>query len=361
MLLEDITEITIGVVLKRKEAKYQTNDTYEYKIFNIKSYEEKIEYDSFYSNEDLENFVAKKGDILFRLSFPIKVIEVDDEIEGKLVNNQYCIIRMSDKNSKTYNIMVTDLITPPTLNNKKSYLPCKQYTEEENILLDKILESRVIEAGVGTRGGVLAAARFITLEFPYTIRYFNENGRLVDHGYRPHIDGEGRYYHKGLYLSEVKFKELESGASTKTGPKIWGCSLYDAFVQRYNMNGFTCSGFVSWAMLNGGFDVGDVGAGNYKQFDDDLSDLGEHQKITSDYMKNGNYKVGDFIARNGHAALIIGIDKDYIYTAESLPPKLKVYKYGRYEGIVRDTNLTYIIEMSDIYPNGDGIYTNMWY
>ena len=104
MLLEDITEITIGVVLKRKEAKYQTNDTYEYKIFNIKSYEEKIEYDSFYSNENLENFVAKKGDILFRLSFPIKVIEVDDEIEGKLINNQYCIIRMSDKNNKTYNI-----------------------------------------------------------------------------------------------------------------------------------------------------------------------------------------------------------------------------------------------------------------
>ncbi len=104
MLLEDITEITIGVVLKRKESKYQTNDTYEYKIFNIKSYGEKIEYDSFYSNEKLDNYVAKKGDILFRLSFPIKVIEVDDEIEGKLVNNQYCIIRMSDKNNKTYNI-----------------------------------------------------------------------------------------------------------------------------------------------------------------------------------------------------------------------------------------------------------------
>ena len=104
MLLEDITEIAIGVVLKRKEAKYQTNDTYKYRIFNIKSYEEKIEYDLFYSNENLENFVAKKGDILFRLSFPIKVIEVDDEIEGKLVNNQYCIIRMSDKNSQTYNI-----------------------------------------------------------------------------------------------------------------------------------------------------------------------------------------------------------------------------------------------------------------
>ena len=104
MLLEDITEIAIGVVLKRKEAKYQTNETYEYQIFNIKSYEEKIEYDLFFSSENLENFVAKKGDILFRLSFPIKVIEVDDEIEGKLVNNQYCIIRMSNKNSQIYNI-----------------------------------------------------------------------------------------------------------------------------------------------------------------------------------------------------------------------------------------------------------------
>lgn len=104
MLLEDITEIAIGVVLKRKEAKYQTNDTYEYKIFNIKSYEEKIEYDLFYSNEDLGNFVARKGDILFRLAFPLKVIEVDEEIEGKLINNQYCIIKMSDKNNKTYNI-----------------------------------------------------------------------------------------------------------------------------------------------------------------------------------------------------------------------------------------------------------------
>ena len=104
MLLEDITKIAIGVVLKRKEAKYQTNYNYRYKIFNIKSYEEKIEYDSFYSNENLENFIAKKGDILFRLSFPLKVIEVDEEIEGKLINNQYCIIKMSDKNSKTYNI-----------------------------------------------------------------------------------------------------------------------------------------------------------------------------------------------------------------------------------------------------------------
>ena len=315
----------------------------------------KIEFDFNYNDNDFPKEIKweiEDENILYILN---------NTIYGKNVGTTNVTATLKDGNSKTYKIMVTDLINPPTLNNNKSYLPCKNYTEEESILLDKILESRVIEAGIGTRGGVLAAARFLTLEFPYTLRYFNENGRLIDHGYRPHIDGEGRYYHKGLYLSESKYSELEKGASTKTGPKMWGCQIYDRFVERYNMNGFTCSGFVSWAMLNGGFDVGDVGAGDYKQFNDDLSDLGEHKNITKEYMKNGNYKVGDFIARNGHAALIIGIDDEFVYTAESLPPKLKVYKYGRYEGIVNDTNLTYVIEMSDIYPNGDGIYTDMWY
>ena len=268
------------------------------------------------------------------------------------------IIAKSEDVEKSYNVNVTDLITAPVLKKNKAYLPCKRYTNEENVLLDKILESRVKEMGEGTRGGVLAAARFITLEFPYTIGYFNENGRLNGHGYRPYIDAEGRYYHKGLYLSEEKYKDIIK--STKTGPKMWGCKLYDNFVDRYKANGFTCSGFVTWAMYNGGFATGDVGAGDYKQFDDDLSDLGSHQKITYKYMKNGNYKVGDFIARNGHAALIVGIDDKTIYTAESLPPKLKIYTYDRYSGIVNDQNLTYVIEMSDIYPNGDGITTDMW-
>lgn len=287
------------------------------------------------------------------------IVEVrDDILYGINVGSTNVHARLNDGNELVFNITVTDLIVPPTNDSKKKYLPCGIYSEEEAETLDKILASRVQEFGEGTRGGVLAAARFLTLEFPYTIAYFNENGRLVNHGYRPYIDGEGRYYHKGLYLSESKFSDIVK--STKSGPKIWGCKLYDKFVSRYKANGFTCSGFVSWAMYNGGFDVGDVGAGDYKQFDDDLSDLGEHKKITYDYMQNGNYKVGDFIARNGHAALIIGIDDKNIYTAEALPPKLKVYTYERWNGIVKDTNLTYVIEMSSIYPNGDGITTDMW-
>lgn len=104
MVLENITQIIIGVVLKRKEAKYQSKKTYEYQVFNSRSYEENIDYDLFYSEENLEKFLARKGDILFRLALPLKVIEVDEEIEGKLINNQYCIIRMSNIQDETYNI-----------------------------------------------------------------------------------------------------------------------------------------------------------------------------------------------------------------------------------------------------------------
>lgn len=285
----------------------------------------------------------------------------ENTISGKSIGETSITATLKDGNAKTYKIVVTDLIKPPTLNNTKDYVPCGKYTLEEAEMLDKILESRVKEAGVGTRGGVLAAARFLTLEFPYSIPYFYENGRLVDNGYRPHIDGEGRYYHKGLYLSESKYKTLETGASTKSGPKMWGCDLYDATVVfDYRKNGLDCSGFVTWAMLNGGFDVGDVGAGNYKEFKNDLSDLGDHKNITKEYIKNGNYKVGDFIGRNGHAALIIGIDEENIYIAESLPPKVKANTYSKTSKILTTSNVKYIIEMSEVYPNGDGIYTNMW-
>ena len=104
MLLEDITKITLGVVLKRKEAKYSSKNTYAYQVFNLKNYEENIEYDVFYSEENLENFVAQKGDLLFRLALPLKIIKVDDKIQGKLINNQYCIIKICNQYKQIYNI-----------------------------------------------------------------------------------------------------------------------------------------------------------------------------------------------------------------------------------------------------------------
>ena len=36
----------------------------------------------------------KKNDLLLRLAFPLKVIIVDDELDGKLISNQYVSIRI---------------------------------------------------------------------------------------------------------------------------------------------------------------------------------------------------------------------------------------------------------------------------
>lgn len=295
---------------------------------------------------------------------------------------------------RSYKIMVTDIIVPPKVNHKKTALPCGKYTKEQADLLDKILASRVQEGGEGTRGGVLAAARFITLEFPYLIKYFNENGRMPytsssgnEIAIKNAVDGEGRYYHKGLYLHESKFDTLYKNPTTgeiykKQGPAIWGCPLYDEFVGRTKANGLTCSGFVTWAMYNGGYDVGDIGAGTLG-YEKELYKLGPHHEITREYINGKTYKVGDYIARQGHAAIIVGIDNDAIYVAEELPRisigaggssgnlDLNVYIYGKYDnqtplpghnkkGILVDGNLTFVIEMSDIYPNGDGWTTDMW-
>ena len=97
MKLEDIANVYIGVVLKRKEAVYKGTKTKKYKVFNIRCYEENIEYDDFYSMEDLSGYVTQKGDLIFRLSLPSKIILVDEKTEGLLINNLYCIIRCNDK------------------------------------------------------------------------------------------------------------------------------------------------------------------------------------------------------------------------------------------------------------------------
>ena len=85
-------------------------------------------------------------------------------------------------------------------------------------MLDEILASRVEEAGPGTRAAVAVAARFLTLEFPYKVPYFYENGRLTGNG----VQGEGRYYKKGLYIGHDRENQI---TKVMAGPSSWGCPL----------------------------------------------------------------------------------------------------------------------------------------
>ena len=287
----------------------------------------------------------------------IASVSGNGEIKGISKGNTRVTASIDGK-STTIDVIVTDLITtrPKTFNKKKSYLPCGKYNKEENDLLDEILKDRINDAGYKTRAGVVEAARFLALEFPYKIRYFSENGRLATNG----VDGEGRYYHTGLYLDESRFKDIKK---SKYGPQTWGCQLYSGPSHGKRSNGFDCSGFVSWVLLNGGFDVGDIGAGLASHLD--LTDYGKRTKTSTDLIKQKKIKVGDLLSSEGpsggHIAIIVGEDDNTYYVAESLwtSPNVAVVIIGYPKKTI--FNRYYWVMLMDDYYKEDGNLTSLWY
>ena len=232
-------------------------------------------------------------------------------------------------------------------------MSCNIFSSNDNELLDEILKFKVKKVGNKTRAGVVEAARFLTLDFPYKISYFYENGRLGTNK----IDGEGRYYHKGLYLNESKY---ESISHSRKKPKTWGCPLYSVPDKKSTPNGLDCSGFVTWALLNGGFNPGDIGAGITSV--KDLTDLGTMKKITNSLAKSNQIKVGDLLHNtwnSGHIAIIVGIDSDYFYVAQAIWFDEEGVIISKYMKSELKNKFKEVILM-DKYYKKDGKLTNMW-
>ena len=291
----------------------------------------------------------------------------NDKLIAKNIGITDFVIKIN--NFKVYegkiNIVKGLNIAPKAFNKNKQIVSCDSFNKEENDLLDKALEDRISSVGYKTRAGVVEAARFLTLEFEYRIPYFYENGRLRNYGVGRKVDGEGRYYHKGLYFSSSRYEII---SNKFTGPGACGCkitqyqnaSAYGFVSSKKYPNGLDCSGFISWVLLNGGFDVGDVGAGDIISRKDDLYDLGEKKYLNDELLNSGMVKVGDLIAYSGHMAIIAGIDSegDY-YIAESLP-QFKGVVLNKYDKNRLKNTFTHIMLMNSVYVK-DGNITNMWY
>ena len=259
-------------------------------------------------------------------------------------------------------VVVTDLIDkmPKEYNYNRSYISCGVFSTKEAVLLDEILFDRVKTAGEGTRAGVVAAARFLTLEFPYRINYFSENGRLGP-PYAKIADGEGRYYHKGLYLSTDKYEDISHSIK---GPAMWGCPMYSKPSKKKRSNGLDCSGFTTWAVYNGGFDIGDLPAHGGNSAAYNLNDIGKEVRLTYDIAMSDKIKAGDLLGEvtvsEGHSALVVGVDDNYYYVAESLwipPYGVNINKYKRSEL----ANNFETVNLMDSYYKKQGNYTAMWY
>lgn len=297
------------------------------------------------------------------------IVSIDENgiVTGIKTGNATISATMSDK-TVTSLIVVTDLITSNILKNgydfSKSELKCNEYTKEENDLIDKILESRINDVGYKTRAAAVEAARFLVLEFPYRINYFFENGRKTINN----IDGEGRYFHKGLYLDESRYSILSKSGN---GPQTWGCSLYSVQSHKKTNNGLNCSGFVTWSIVNAGFNIKDVGARMISSLD--ITDYGKVKEFNSSIIKNGTVKVGDLVHSEhtgGHIGIIIGIDNENVYVAhalwESASKKLTKRKSNisgvqitKYSHSEVGSIFPHVILMDEFYKE-DGKITNMW-
>ena len=301
----------------------------------------------------------------------------------KTINPGIANITISSNDmSDSFAIEVTDLYTKSDADSDlKPFLTTLLIKDpQEAKKLDDTLKMKIDEAGFGTRAGVVEAARFLGLNFPYKLAYFSEAGRLDPLSSR-HSDGEGRYYHYGLFLSEDKFDEL--------GPSIFGRAtwgqffredtsddhsldefyLYDGFVpsdigsQLYlskRPNGLDCSGHVSWCYYNGGFDLGDLGAGGPGTHG--MSQLGEFVWINDELLQSDRIKAGDLVGFAGHVGIVIGVEDNYIWISDNLVSGLKVKRYERNKASFDElghNSWQYFMLMDEVYKE-DGNYTAMW-
>lgn len=310
------------------------------------------------------SFVSNKEKTLRTLNYTsadinIAQVSLSGEIKG-IDNGETDIIISIDNLKESIHVLVTDLLLPirNDLQYTKPNLSCDQVSEEENDLLDSILKDRINDAGYGTRAGVVAAARFLLLELPYRISYFFENGRI---GY---ADGEGRYYHEGLYLNKSRYSNLKS--SSEFGPACWGCSMHSRTANDTEQNGLDCSGLVTWALLNGGFDCGDVGAGGVGYNPNTLFFLGERENTSKDNFNK--IQAGDLVHNKkagGHIGIVIGVEKEKIYVAQATwqDPSIFTKPYGV---TVTEYNIEEFIKdwkevmLMDSYYKESGNYSAMW-
>ena len=180
---------------------------------------------------------------------------------------------------------------------EKDDLSCKYYDVHSTQVFDEDMYRYYVEPKmakndkgelVGTRASVVAAARFLVLQFPKDIPYSGTHKYYYKNGELTHSRGETtfasytwtaskleaneNYKDKqlfGLSLSPNGYNNLTSFDSPiKKDIGSWGCSFKEYFgggtiykkdgkteVKHPNI-GLCCSAFVSWALRNGMFDLG---------------------------------------------------------------------------------------------------------
>lgn len=353
--------VLIRVVNNYKDSKEQRKIQEEQE----RLYQEELEKQQLIENLDDNGYICIALNEKYQIGNYISQNEEIVTIEnGYLIGKKLgtAIVYSIEENSK-YNIAVSDLFNAPTIDNNKISLPCGLYNNEQAAFLDNALQSRISFVGEKTRAAVVEAARFLALNFAYRIPYFYENGRLDGSTGHPYADGEGRFYHKGLYLSDDKYSVLDPNGIVE-GPQIWGCEMFSGAGGNIP-NGLDCSGYVSWCLYQAGFDPGDVGGGaGIWDGAYNLPDLGvgDGGSTSTKVLDPELIQAGDIICWEGTIALVIGVDEKNIYVAHAYwDNDLEVITTPKAN--LANSEWEYCTLMDNYYNdegNGKGKYTSMW-
>lgn len=194
--------------------------------------------------------------------------------------------------------------------------------EDMNAFIKESVES----VGKGTRAGVVAAA---VSQINYLYDNFNVN--------IPYYWG-GAYIGYGVYDS---LGAITSG-STSTGGKT------------YIRKGFDCSGFVSWAIKNGGYKFGRfVTGGFHNAFSGDSCDITDQNCIG---------QPGDLInSKTCHVQMIVAVDETsgkYMIAESTGSMGVVMHEWNMHSQNCGRSNETRILHMDSFYNNPNNVDPN---
>ncbi len=208
-----------------------------------------------------------------------------DKISGLVYRNGYCAGHKLEKSIAKYDYKDHEDTGSSLKANlgglKTEYGAANPYgsttfNEDEKTVFDKDMYTKYIRPHMfkvdgnyyGTRASVVAAARFLILQFPYDIPYqmislsntVKARSHYVQTLWRDAASSLSKTRIFGLNLTSNVYNSSIYRKSENIIRKTavpWGAAYSSTSSEKYPYNGLECSGFVTWALNNGRMNLGD--------------------------------------------------------------------------------------------------------